>query len=98
MDLRTMGGRRFSDLFDALSVEFGPGADLERIREVAVLKFELERVQAAGTATLEDTDRVFNLVARKEKELKLALRQRQVAKSSEGMRSRLATRYRGGLP
>ena len=95
MDLRTHGGRRFSDLYDALENEFGPGADKERIREITVLKFELEKAQVAGTATLEDTVRVFNLVARKEQALRLALRQRQVAKTTEGMRAKLSSRYAG---
>jgi hypothetical protein len=100
MDLRTHGGRRFSDLFDALAQEFGPGADPERIREITVLKFELEKAQAAGTATLEDTVRVFNLVARKEKELRFAKARKRQIEQTEGLRSKLSSRYagKGGAP
>ena len=94
MDLRSHAGRRFSDIYDALAVEFGPGADPERIREVTVLKFELERAQAAGTATLEDTVRVFNLVARKEKELRLANARKRQIEQTEGLRSKSPVRSR----
>jgi hypothetical protein len=58
MDLRTHAGRRFSDIYDGLALEFGPGVDPERIREITVLKFELEKAQAAGTLKLEDLVRL----------------------------------------
>ena len=99
MDLRSHAGRRFSDIYDGLAVEFGPNADPERIREVTVLKFELEKAQAAGTATLEDTVRVFNLVTRKEKELRLAKARKRQIEQTEGLRSKLSSRYaKGGAP
>lgn len=92
MDLRTHAGRRFSDIYDGLALEFGPGADPERIREMTVLKFQLEEAQSAGTLTLEDTVRVFNLIARKAKELRLAQR-RAAAGPPAALRDRLAGRY-----
>jgi hypothetical protein len=91
MDLRTHAGRRFSDIFDGLAVEFS-GADPEKLRELTVLKYELERAQMAGTLTLEDLVRMSHLVERREKALRLALRQRQVERP-EGLRSRLAGKY-----
>ncbi len=72
-DMRSVEGRRFADIFDALAVEFGPFADPARLREVCVLKFELEKAQARG-CTLEDTVRVHNLLVRKENALRAAMR------------------------
>jgi hypothetical protein len=90
MDLRTHAGRRFSDIYDLLAVEFGPGADPEKLRELTMLKYELEKAQAAGTATLEDTVRVFNLAARKAKELRLAkARAREAERPSMSLRDKL---------
>ena len=40
-DMRSLDGRRFADLYDALAAEF-PGVDPVKIREVAILKFAAE--------------------------------------------------------
>ena len=73
-DLRSLDGRRFADIFDGLALEFGPAADPARLREIAVLKFELEKAQASGACSLEDTVRVHNLIGRKEAQLRAARR------------------------
>jgi hypothetical protein len=96
IDKRTHAGRLFRDLFDSVAAEF-PGADPARVREVARLKYELERAQAAGTATLEDTVRVYNLISRREKELRAKARRREVERP-EGLRSRLGSKYGGRAP
>ena len=57
VDGRSANGRRFSDLYDLAALEF-PGGAPTRIREIALLRYELERAQAAGEATLEDVVRV----------------------------------------
>jgi hypothetical protein len=71
MDLRSLAGRRFSDIYDGLAVEFS-GADPEKLRELTVLKYELERAQMAGTLTLEDLVRTSHLIERRERALRLA--------------------------
>ncbi len=97
VDKRTHDGRMFGDIYDSVAADF-PGADGVKVRQIALLRFELEKARAAGTLSLEDTVRVSHLIERRENALRLALRQRQIAKSSEGIRARLATRYQGGLP
>jgi hypothetical protein len=88
-------GKRFADIFDALVVEFGPGADQLRVREIAVLKFELEKAQAAGTCSLEDVVRVHNLIARRERELRAGLRRQAISNSapSSSLRERMIAKH-----
>jgi hypothetical protein len=69
VDGRGAEGRRFSDIFDLVALEF-PGANPLRIRDIALLKYELERAQGAGNCSLEDVVRVHNLIGRREKELR----------------------------
>ena len=69
-DQRTRDARRFRDIVDQLLGEFGD-FDLERIRELALLKFRLER---QTDASLEDVVRLGNLIARRERELRDAKR------------------------
>ena len=45
-DKRTQG-----DLYDSVAAEF-PGADGEKIRKIALLRFELEKARTLGTLTL----------------------------------------------
>jgi hypothetical protein len=71
VSLRSPGGRRFADIFDALSVEF-PGASPERLREAALAKFTLEQAQASGGCSLEDFVRLQNVIERKERALRAA--------------------------
>lgn len=77
VDRRSAEQRRFGDLYDALVIEL-PGADPVRLREIALLRFEHERGQAAGTVSLEDSVRVHNLIARLTREIRNAARQRSV--------------------
>jgi len=98
MDLRSLAGRRFSDIYDGLAVEFS-GADPERIREITVLKFELEKAQAAGSLSLEDLVRMSHLIERREKALRLAQqRQHAAAASAPSLRDHLAKAAKAGGP
>ncbi len=97
IDMRSVEGRRFADIFDALRIEFGPSADPGRLREIAVLKFELEKAQASGACALEDIVRVHNLIVRKERELRLAEQKRRLERDrggAEALREHLA-KYEG---
>ena len=67
-DKRTHAGRLFGDLYDSVAAEF-PGADGLRIRQVALLRFELEKAREAGTLPLDDTVRMSHLIERREREL-----------------------------
>jgi hypothetical protein len=93
-DKRSPEGRLFRDLYDSTAAEF-PGADGLRIRRIALLRFELEKAREAGTLTLEDAVRVDHAIERRERTLRLALRQRQAEQAAEGLRSKLSSRYRG---
>jgi hypothetical protein len=75
-DMRTFDGRRFADIFDALTMEY-PDADPLRIREVAVLKFAVEKALAVGN--FEDVVRLSNSAERGETRLRLAQRKRHAA-------------------
>jgi hypothetical protein len=96
VDKRTHAGRMFADFYESVERDF-PGADPAKVRDVALLKYEMERARTAGTLTLEDIVRVSHLIDRREQVLRLALRQRAVAQQSSdgGMRSTLAGRYGG---
>jgi hypothetical protein len=94
VDMRSAEGRRFGDVFDALAVEFS-GADAGRIRELALLKYEHERAQASGLCSLEDTVRIYNVIERKERALRLA-QQRQRFERDKGVQS--LNEYLAALP
>jgi len=81
VDRRSGEQRRFAELYDALAAEF-PDGDAVRLREIALLRFQHERAQAAGTCSLEDTVRIYNVIERKERALRAAARQRASVKPS----------------
>ena len=100
VDMRSIPGRRFTDIYDALSLDF-PGADSGKLREVTVLKFELERAQAAGECSLEDTVRVHNLINRYHKALRLETKRKAETAAASPLSFRdklLARRSSGGAP
>lgn len=100
IDGRSQLGRRYADIFDLAVLEF-PGADPSRVRELALLKYGLERAQSAGEATLEDTVRMCNLINRQEKALRLETRRKAetAAASPLSFRDKLmARRSSGGAP
>jgi hypothetical protein len=90
-DMRSLAGRRFADIYDQLASEL-PGADPARLREIALLKFEHEKAQAAGSCSLEDTVRVHNLVARLTRDIRAAKRQ-AIAAPQPSLAERLALKY-----
>ncbi len=94
MDLRSLVGRRFSDIYDGLAVEFGPGADPGKLRELTVLKYELERAQMAQTLSLEDLVRVTHLIERREKALRLAEQRKRLERD----KGPSLNEYLAGLP
>jgi len=81
IDRRSASGRRFRDLFEAVAAEF-PTASPIALRELAALRFTLEREQGAivnGTdRSLEDLIRVSNTIERKERRLRLAERKHRL--------------------
>ena len=86
----------FCDLYDSVAAEF-PLADPGRVRQVALLRFELEKARAAGTLTLEDSVRVHHLIERRENALRLAERRQRLERETGGaheLREHLA-RYEG---
>ena len=82
VDMRSHAGRLFCDLYDSVAAEF-PLADPGRIRQVALLRYELEKARAADTLTLEDSVRVHHLIDRREGSLRLA-QQRQRLEQDKG--------------
>ncbi len=94
VDMRTDRGRRFRDIVEALVVEFGPGVDNARLRELGALKFNLEQTQALALAgdprAREDVVRIANLIRRQEKELRI--RKAAMAPPMTPLRQRLAAR------
>ena len=91
VDMRSPEGRRFADIFDQVAAEF-PDAPLIRIRDITLLKYELERAQGAGKCTLEDVVRVHNLVGRREKELRAAAKKAEPA-PSQSLKQQLDANY-----
>ena len=75
MDRRTRDGRRYQDIVLAVAAEFGP-ANPVALRELAALRFTLEREQGAIVSgdrrSLEDLVRLTNTIERKERALRLA--------------------------
>jgi hypothetical protein len=98
-DKRSFDGRLFCDLYDSVAAEF-PGADGSQVRQIALLRFELEKARASGTLTLEDTVRMSHLIERRERALRLTLRQHQTTQPAEGLRDRLGSKYgvKGAAP
>lgn len=70
LDGRSAEGRRFADIYDLVALDHHPGANPLRVREIALLKYELERAQGVGKCSLEDVVRMHNLIGRREKELR----------------------------
>jgi hypothetical protein len=67
-----------------------------RVREIAFLRFELEKAQAAGKCSLEDFVRVNNLILRKEKELRAAKRKADEAPERQSLKQQLDADYGAG--
>jgi hypothetical protein len=98
VDSRSLDGRLYIDLYDALRRDY-PDADPVKVRDVAVLKLASEKAVALGA--WEDVVRLQNLAGRKEASLKAAQRVATVAagRSPDGMRGTLRARYaKGGTP
>jgi hypothetical protein len=100
VDGRTERARRYRDIVEGLIVEYGPG-EPDKLRALAAMKLSLEATQAAvingDVLRSEDLVRLANVISRREQELRAKQRKREV-EPPVGMRSRLATRYRGGSP
>lgn len=92
IDMRSNDGRRFADLFDAIVVEH-PDAGLARVREIALLKFGLERGQSDGICSLEDVVRISNLISRRERDLRQRQRDAQPAAPEMSFAEKLAAHH-----
>jgi hypothetical protein len=99
VDMRSVDGRRFADIFDGLAQEF---ADLDpaHIRDIAILRFAAEKALSVGN--FEDVVRLHNTIERKESRLRTILKAKRLERgtqSPEGLRSKLSSRYaKGGAP
>jgi hypothetical protein len=94
VDMRSVDGRRFADIFDALAMEF-VDADPPRIRDVAILRFAAEKALAVGN--FEDVVRLHNTIERKESRLRALLKVKRLERGTQpaaGLRSKLAGKYR----
>lgn len=103
IDGRTSEGKRYRDLIDLAVAEFGSHDPL-RLRELAGLRFSLEKTQAAvvngDILRSEDLVRLANLIGRREKELRAAQRRAAAVAGpgpTVGLRDRLGDKY-GGAP
>ena len=97
VDGRSPSAKRYRDFIDALIVEFG-AHDPIRLREVALLKLELEKAQTADECSLEDSIRVQNWILRREQQLRAAQRRAaSVSSPAQSLRHKLSSRY-GGAP
>ncbi len=103
VDRRTRDGRRYQDIVLAVVAEFGP-ANPVALRELAALRFTLEREQGAIVSgghqrSLEDLVRLTNTVERKERALRTAKRMAS-AKPPQALHARLAAKYdvKGNAP
>lgn len=80
VDRRTREGRRYQDVVASIAREF-PGAEPVALRELASLKFTLEREQGAVVfgeqPSLEGIVRLTHAIERKERALRLAKRARR---------------------
>jgi hypothetical protein len=99
VDMRSVDGRRFADIFDALTLEF-VGANPAPIRDIAVLRFAAEKALAVGN--FEDVVRLHNTIERKESRLRTILKVKRLERGSEppeGLRGKLSARYaKDGAP
>jgi hypothetical protein len=96
VDRRTRDGRRYQDIVLAVVAEFGP-ANPVALRELAALRFTLEREQGAIVSggdqrSLEDLIRLTNTVERKERALRAAKRTGS-GKLPQSLHARLAAKY-----
>jgi len=100
VDRRTKEGRRYQDIVFAVVTEF-PGADPVALRELAALKFTLEREQGAvvsgGQSSLEGIVRLTHAIERKLRTLKADQRKR-AASAPANMRDQFGGKYRGEVP
>ena len=100
VDRRTRDGRRYQDIVLAVVSEFG-AANPVALREIAALRFTLEREQGAIVSgdqrSLEDLVRLTNAIERKERALRLAKRRQSPASVPAALRDRLSSKY-GGAP
>ena len=87
VDGRSPAGKRYRDIVDSLVLEYGTH-DPIRLRELAALRFSLEKVQAAivggDVLRAEDQVRLANLISRRERELKT--KQRAAAAAAPSLR------------
>ena len=99
VDRRSASGRRYVDIVAAVAAEFGPGNNPVALRELAALRFTLEREQGAIVSgdqrSLEDLVRLTNAIERKERALRLAKRRQSPASAPAGLRDRLSSKYGG---
>jgi hypothetical protein len=94
VDMRSVDGRRFADIFDGLTQEF-LDAEPTRVRDIAILRFAAEKALAVGN--FEDVVRLHNTIERKESRLRVLLKAKRLERGTqhpEGLRSKLAGRYR----
>ncbi len=73
VDGRRASAKRYRDIIDNLSCRIR-ARDVDRLREVALSKLRLEQAQVAGSCSLEDTVRLVNVIERREKALRAAMR------------------------
>jgi hypothetical protein len=93
VDMRSPAGKRFAYLFDLVANDF-PGANPIRVRDIAFLKFELEKAQAAGNCSLEDVVRVNNLISRRERDLRATLKRKaETAPERQSLKQQLDADY-----
>jgi hypothetical protein len=93
VDMRSVDGRRFADIYDTLTLEFAD-AGPDRIRDIAVLRFAAEKALSVGN--FEDVVRLHNTIERKESRLRAIMKVKRLERGSqppEGLRSRLAGKY-----
>ena len=91
VDGRSAEGKRYRDLLDSLILEFG-AHDPARLREIAMLKFMLEREQVSGACTLENIVRLHNVIERKERALRASKRAAS-ATPTVSLAAKLAAKY-----
>jgi hypothetical protein len=94
LDLRTAQGQRFKQIAGAIVDEY-PGAELSRVRELALLKLAIELRQAKlltdDPAQADELVRLSNLAARRERDL----RARRRAKKEPSALERIVARHNG---
>jgi hypothetical protein len=95
LDGRTSHGRRFRDLTDELAGEFGH-ASASALRELAGIRLAIEVATAAAIGgdgrARQDTVRLSNLAARKERDLREAKQAAAESKPADSLEQHLARR------